>query len=170
MTRLAGKVALITGAGSGMGRVAAERFAREGAKVALVDLHEAPEVVEAITAAGGEAISVAADVSDLAAVQAAVEATVRGFGGLHILYNNAGVSLGDDDDGADTLHDRLHLLQVLIPREAALADRGHALPHEHGCVGHDPHDRRAGRDPARSGADRDFRRRRVARLHPRVAG
>ena len=102
MTRLAGKVALITGAGSGMGRVAAERFAREGAKVALVDLHEAPEVVEAITAAGGEAISVAADVSDLAAVQAAVEATVRGFGGLHILYNNAGVSLGDDDDAVST--------------------------------------------------------------------
>lgn len=102
MGRLAGKVALITGAGSGMGRVAAERFASEGAKVAVVDLTESSEVVEAIAAGGGEAISVAADVSDAAAVAAAVEATVSAFGGLNVLYNNAGVSLGDDDDVVST--------------------------------------------------------------------
>ncbi|CAN5676504.1 3-oxoacyl-ACP reductase [soil metagenome] len=102
MGRLAGKVALITGAGGGMGRVAAERFAAEGAKVAVVDLEARPEVVEAITAAGGEAIAVAADVRDFAQVEAAVARTVEAFGGLHVLYNNAGVSLGDDDDAVST--------------------------------------------------------------------
>jgi NAD(P)-dependent dehydrogenase (short-subunit alcohol dehydrogenase family) len=102
MGRLDGKVAFITGAGGGMGRVAAEMFAAEGAAVAVVDLDEHPEVVEAIESAGGRAIAVAADVSDGAAVEAAVTATVGAFGGLHVLYNNAGVSLGDDDGALTT--------------------------------------------------------------------
>ncbi|MCU1353601.1 MAG: dehydrogenase, short-chain alcohol dehydrogenase like, partial [Acidimicrobiales bacterium] len=102
MGRLDGKVALITGAGGGMGRVAAELFAREGARVTVVDVAEQPEVVAAIEQEGGAAITVAADVTDSAAVQAAVDATVDAFGGLHVLYNNAGVSLGDDDDPTNT--------------------------------------------------------------------
>ena len=102
MGRLDGKVALITGAGGGMGRVAAERFTAEGAKVAVVDVAEQPEVVEAIAATGGEAIAIAADVRDFAQVTAAVAATTAAFGGLHVLYNNAGVSLGDDDDAVTT--------------------------------------------------------------------
>lgn len=102
MGRLDGKVALITGAGSGMGAVAAERFAAEGAKVVVLDVAEHPEVVEAVAVAGGEAVSVAADVRDLDAVRAAVATTVATFGGLHVLYNNAGVSLGDDDDAVST--------------------------------------------------------------------
>lgn len=102
MDRLAGKVALITGAGGGMGRVAAERFAAEGAKVAVVDVEENQEVVEAIRAAGGEAIAVAADVRDTDAVHHAVDRTMSAFGALHVLYNNAGVSLGDDDDAVST--------------------------------------------------------------------
>ncbi len=102
MGRLDGKVALITGAGGGMGRVAAERFAAEGASVAVVDVADHPEVVDAVAAAGGEAITVAADVRDLDAVTAAVAATVDAFGALHVLYNNAGVSVGDDDDAVTT--------------------------------------------------------------------
>lgn len=102
MGRLDGKVSLITGAGGGMGRVAALRFAREGSAVAVVDLEEHPEVVDEIEAAGGRAISVAADVRDADAVAAAVERTVAELGGLHVLYNNAGVSLGDDDDAVST--------------------------------------------------------------------
>lgn len=102
MGRLDGKVALITGAGGAMGRVAAERFAAEGARVALVDVAENPSIVDAITAAGGQAITVAADVRDFEAVSAAVEATVASFGGLHVLYNNAAVSMGDDGDPVST--------------------------------------------------------------------
>ena len=102
MGRLDAKVALITGAGGAMGRVAVERFAAEGAMVAVVDVTEHPDVVDAVTAAGGQAITVAADVRDQAAVQGAVDATVAAFGGLHVLYNNAGVSLGDDDDAVTT--------------------------------------------------------------------
>ena len=102
MDRLAGKVALITGAGAGMGRGAAGRFAAEGAKVAVVDVEENQEVVEAIRTSGGEAIAVAADVRDSDAVHHAVDRTMSAFGALHVLYNNAGVSLGDDDDAVST--------------------------------------------------------------------
>src|SRR5580658_10603063 len=83
--RLKGKVALITGAGSGMGR--------EGAKVAAIDVTEAPaaETARMIKSAGGEAISLRADVSDSEDARAMVEQTVRAFGGLDVLYNNAGI-------------------------------------------------------------------------------
>jgi NAD(P)-dependent dehydrogenase (short-subunit alcohol dehydrogenase family) len=102
MTRLAGKVALITGAASGLGRVGAERFAAEGAKVVIADMADGDEVVEAIAAAGGEASYVNCDVTDEASVENAVQHAVETFGGLHVLYNNAGVMLGDDDNPVTT--------------------------------------------------------------------
>lgn len=102
MGRLDGKVALITGASGAMGAVAAEMFAAEGARVAAVDVRGCDDVVAAVTAAGGEAISLTADVTDADSVDAAVAATVEAFGGLHVLYNNAGVSLADDDGPTTT--------------------------------------------------------------------
>jgi NAD(P)-dependent dehydrogenase (short-subunit alcohol dehydrogenase family) len=100
--RLAGKVALITGAAAGLGRVAAELFAAEGARVVIGDVADGGEAVDAIRAAGGEASATPLDVSDDASVAAAVAHTVATYGGLHVLYNNAGISPGDDDGPVNT--------------------------------------------------------------------
>src|SRR5262245_54403423 len=97
MGRLDGKVAPITGAAGGLGRVAAELFAREGARVVVADLLEGDEVVESVAAAGGEASFVSTDVTDDASVRAAVDHATATFGALHVLYNNAGISPTDDD-------------------------------------------------------------------------
>jgi len=100
--RLEGKVALITGAAAGLGRVAAERFAAEGATVVIADTVDGRETVDAIEVAGGAAMAVACDVTDEEQVRQAVAAAVDTYGGLHVLYNNAGVMLGDDDDPVTT--------------------------------------------------------------------
>jgi NAD(P)-dependent dehydrogenase (short-subunit alcohol dehydrogenase family) len=100
--RLDGKVALITGAASGLGRVAAELFAAEGAQVFIADMADGTEAVEAIGAAGGEAGYARTDMTDPASVEAAVAECVEAFGGLHIMYNNAGISPGDDDGPTNT--------------------------------------------------------------------
>ncbi|MEO8292796.1 MAG: glucose 1-dehydrogenase [Actinomycetota bacterium] len=96
--RLEGKVALITGGASGMGKVAAALFAREGAKVVLTDVadDQGEATAEEIRRAGGEAAYVHADVSREADAEAMVDAAVERFGGLHVLYNNAGVMLPED--------------------------------------------------------------------------
>lgn len=102
MNRLSGKVALITGASSGLGRVGAERFASEGAQVVIADMANGEEAVEAIAAAGGEATYVSCDVTDEASIANAVQHAVETFGGLNILYSNAGVMLSDDDNPVTT--------------------------------------------------------------------
>jgi NAD(P)-dependent dehydrogenase (short-subunit alcohol dehydrogenase family) len=96
--RLQGKVALITGAGSGIGRACAELFAREGACVAIAELD--PETGEAacqqVLSDGGRAIFVRTDVSSPESVETVVNRTVAAFGGLDILYNNVGGSTMQD--------------------------------------------------------------------------
>ena len=103
MGRLDGKVALITGGASGMGMVASKLFATEGAKVVLTDVaDEAGEAVASeIQAAGREAAYVHADVSDEADAEAMVKVAVDRFGGLTVLYNNAGVMLSQDGSVTD---------------------------------------------------------------------
>jgi NAD(P)-dependent dehydrogenase (short-subunit alcohol dehydrogenase family) len=98
MGRLEGKVALITGGASGMGMIAAHLFASEGAKVVLTDVSDdaGEQVAEKIRADGGEATYVHADVSSETDAKAMVDTAVATYGGLTILYNNAGVMLGDD--------------------------------------------------------------------------
>lgn len=88
-----GKVALITGAGSGIGRAISRQLARDGAAVAVVDLRleGAAETVALIEADGGRAIALTADVRERGEVQAAVDATVAQLGRLDLLVNNAGL-------------------------------------------------------------------------------
>jgi NAD(P)-dependent dehydrogenase (short-subunit alcohol dehydrogenase family) len=102
MGRLDGKIALITGAATGLGRVAAELFATEGAAVVIADLSDGAEAVTAIADAGGEAAYAATDVTDDDSVAAAIAFAVEIFGGLHVLYNNAGISPADDDGPTNT--------------------------------------------------------------------
>ena len=93
MNRLNGKVAIITGAASGIGAATARLFAREGAQVSLADIRgEALEqTATEIREAGGQAVATVADVSNSIQVSELIEKTVNSFGGLHILHANAGV-------------------------------------------------------------------------------
>jgi NAD(P)-dependent dehydrogenase (short-subunit alcohol dehydrogenase family) len=96
--RLQGKIALITGAGAGIGRACAELFAREGACVTIAefDADSGTDVCRRIQAAGGRALFVQTDVSKHEQVREAVVRTVAAFGGLDILYNNVGGSTMQD--------------------------------------------------------------------------
>ena len=87
--RFKDKVAIITGGGGKLGKAYALAFAREGAKLCLPDVASADHVVKAINDSGGEAMSVSCDVSDEGSVKAMVDATVKRFGGVDILINNA---------------------------------------------------------------------------------
>ena len=105
--RLRGKVALITGAGSGIGRQTALLFAREGARVTVADIdaEAAATTVTAIAEAGGEADAVRADVARAEDCAHMVEAAEQRWGRLDVLFNNAGISHIDDGDAMQTDED-----------------------------------------------------------------
>ena len=102
--KLQNKVALITGAGSGIGRESALLFAQEGASIVVVDINEAAgsETVSLVTEAGGKAVFCKADVSSASDCEAMVQAAVTNFGGLHVLFNNAGIMHHGDGDSEST--------------------------------------------------------------------
>jgi NAD(P)-dependent dehydrogenase (short-subunit alcohol dehydrogenase family) len=102
--RLQDKVAIITGAGSGMGRVAAQMFAGHGAKVVVAEFGEAAgaETVRLVEEAGGAASFVRTDVSDAASAMAMVDHALSTFGRVDVLYNNAGIMPEADHSVIDT--------------------------------------------------------------------
>ncbi len=114
--RLESKVALITGAGSGIGRATAELFGREGARVVVADLSvEGGEAtVEAIRELGGDAIFVQADVSSASDVRKMVDATTQAYGRLDVLFNNAGLPMGATpiEEVDDDFFDRMMAVNV----------------------------------------------------------
>jgi NAD(P)-dependent dehydrogenase (short-subunit alcohol dehydrogenase family) len=127
MNRLTGKVALITGAALGLGRTAAEMFAAEGALVVVADVVDGDEVIESIDAAGGEATYVRCDVTDSDSVAAAVEHAREQYGALHVLYNNAGVMLADDDGPENTSIETYERTMDINVKGVLLGCR-HAIP------------------------------------------
>ena len=125
MGRLDGRVALVTGAGRGIGAATALRLAAEGARVALADLdeHGTAEVAGQIAAQGSEGLPLVCDVSDAAAVQTTVDAAAAHFGSLDILVNNAGVTRDNllfkmSDADFDTVLD-VHLRGAFLCSRAA---------------------------------------------------
>ncbi len=104
MTRLTDKVALITGAASGIGRETAVLFAKEGARIVAADVQDAAgeQTAATIRSAGGEAVYVHADVSTAAGCREMVQTAEDQFGRLDVLFNNAGIMHPDDGDAVAT--------------------------------------------------------------------
>ena len=127
MGRLDGKVCVITGAGGGMGREAALLFTAEGAKVCAADvvLDAVEETVEACPE--GAAFAARVDVADEGDVEEMMTATVERFGGIDVLYNNAGISPADDASILDTSVEAWHRVQDVNAKGVFLCCK-HGLP------------------------------------------
>jgi NAD(P)-dependent dehydrogenase (short-subunit alcohol dehydrogenase family) len=123
--RLAGKVCIVTGAGSGIGRATATRFAEEGARVSCVDVN-GDTAADTAASIGASAFAVQADVSDPAAVRAYTDETAARWGGLHVVFNNAGVNLpGVFHEATDDVVDRTLAVNVKGP----IYGCRYAIPH-----------------------------------------
>jgi NAD(P)-dependent dehydrogenase (short-subunit alcohol dehydrogenase family) len=124
--RLDGKVCVITGAGGGMGREAALIFCSEGAKVCVADVDG--EAAQRTAAEAGEAFAVEVDVADEASVKAMYAEAAKTYGGIDVLYNNAGISPPDDDSILDTELDAWERVQAVNTRGVYLCCK-HGIPH-----------------------------------------
>jgi NAD(P)-dependent dehydrogenase (short-subunit alcohol dehydrogenase family) len=126
MGRLDGKVCVITGAGGGMGREAAILFSEEGASVCAADVNFA--AAEESAAASRDAFAQQVDVADEASVKAMMDATAERYGGIDVLYNNAGISPADDASVLDTEVDAWDRVQAVNTRGVFLCCK-HGIPH-----------------------------------------
>jgi NAD(P)-dependent dehydrogenase (short-subunit alcohol dehydrogenase family) len=124
--RLDGKVCVITGAAGGMGRDAVLLFGSEGAKVCVADVDG--EAAERVADSAGDAFAVQVDVADESSVQAMYAETVGRYGGIDVLYNNAGISPADDGSVLDTDLDAWERVQAVNTRGIFLCCK-HGIPH-----------------------------------------
>jgi NAD(P)-dependent dehydrogenase (short-subunit alcohol dehydrogenase family) len=139
MEDLAGRVAVVTGAASGIGRALAERWAAEGMRVVMADIEKEPlsEAADALRYKGSEVLAVPTDVSDATQVDALAQAAVDAYGGVHLLCNNAGVGaggpvaqLGNDDWEwvlGVNLWGVIHGLSAFLPGMLASGEEGHIV-------------------------------------------
>ena len=127
--RLDGKVSVITGAGGGMGRVAALRFANEGSAIVVADSNEAAakETASLVTAAGGRAVALRADVSVEADAKAITDVAIESFGQIDVLYNNAGIMPEADHSVVDTPVEAWDQVMAVNVRGVYLVCK-HAIP------------------------------------------
>ncbi|GAA3834569.1 SDR family NAD(P)-dependent oxidoreductase [Streptomyces phyllanthi] len=137
-TGLQGRGVVVTGAGGGIGRAAALRFAEEGAKVLVADLNRegAEETVKSIEGAGGTALAVVGDLSDQRVVDEVVDSAVQAFGGLDVLVNNAGIMdrMSALADTADAEWERVIRINLTAPFLLTRAALPHMLAAERGSI------------------------------------
>ena len=126
MGRLDGKVCVITGAGGGMGRDATVLFSEEGAQVCAADVNL--EAAEETASQARDAFAHQVDVADEASVKAMMDATIARYGGIDVLYNNAGISPNDDASVLDTSVEAWDRVQAVNTRGVFLCCK-HGIPH-----------------------------------------
>jgi NAD(P)-dependent dehydrogenase (short-subunit alcohol dehydrogenase family) len=126
MGRLDGKVCVITGAGGGMGREAVVVFSEEGAQVCVADVNL--EAAESTANEARDAFAMQVDVADEASVKAMMDATAERYGGIDVLYNNAGISPNDDASVLDTSVEAWDRVQAVNTKGVFLCCK-HGIPH-----------------------------------------